>query len=102
MHVDGHHLGKAEIHVSFSSHIIFHFNQGTRTLVLLAKNILCVKLLQASDSGDLGCGFHFLTPVSAFISATCFLFIIIFYLILCASLAVSQRQFSYRVYVYVQ
>lgn len=45
MHVDGHHLGKAEIHVSFSSHIILHFNEGTRTVVDLAKNIICVKLI---------------------------------------------------------
>lgn len=43
---------------------IFHFIRGTRTLVLLAKNVLYVKLLQTSS--DLSRGFNFLATVSAF------------------------------------
>lgn len=69
--MEGHHLGKAEFRL-----------RNWNSLVLLTKNALYVNLLQASDSGDLGCGFHFLITVSAFISAMHLLFIMMFYLIL--------------------
>lgn len=76
-----HHLGKAEIHASLSRHVIFHFIQGTRTLVLPLKNVPYVKLLQASDSGAFDCCFNFLAAASAFIAAICLSLIAIFYLI---------------------